>query len=854
MAASSVSLVSSLQQTVMRWKEKHETYLRRASRLQKLSKDASLLKVSKTYQSFLGAYQDLKCDLTSERWTRHSRDPVLARAIERLDALKNFHRETKKSIAHLPVFYSHLSKEALITKCKTLWMDYKIKYPVSTASASDVYESMRGYHALKTHLKVLSHALKPSDARQLALSQFNRNVHELNRRALVGNSSQGAADSKRRPFEPFSVKIGYNSIKLNSKKEMRLKVRELGKHVLDRHAMVHFRFQGFSESQFAIFVKELQTVADVLPVNSGDETHYSIQPKSTEEIKEKLRIRRYKNGIVEEVRTESTSGGPWWGRRLHPNGVIEEGKFFRVMALSQGVRQDSEGRTYVGLQEPYFQTLGRAIMGVKENGQRRLIVVESKENNAFEYLQVDADPILAFIEILKAGGGIGSTSKLNLLSWGSIDWDDLIRQLFETDWLLSLNADSVEDVLEILTEKGGGVDLLQRFAQAAPILEGLLDLHASKSQILKRLLGIHPYLIHRLLERSEGAFVDDLLKANKKRASIILDAMEKQKIALTSRERVFKEVVFSENGVSLKKLRALSHEDREIAFRLANTYSRLKVVRALRHLGFTRKDPLLMREEPSIFGHNMDALEIHDRLRAFFREKRSLGLVLSRSEFNRLPQENYVKKTPDLGRILGRDYLQRTIRELGLQYIKVPQKIMVIEDHADLKLQTSASIYCKKQGVQVYAERIPQSSRKTRPEEAAELLHLCEVTGYGDIHTGNIWIAEDGIYIIDTEFVNFTSFSGCPFKKITEKVGLHLPKELCPEKKDEKISPPSQARWDLLNAQFAASLKTGCFVGPYNTFHHERRFTSKLDRGYLPRRDGVVYGPSFTLHASDLLE
>jgi hypothetical protein len=154
----------------------------------------------------------------------------------------------------------------------------------------------------------------------------------------------------------------------------------------------------------------------------------------------------------------------------------------------------------------------------------------------------------------------------------------------------------------------------------------------------------------------------------------------------------------------------------------------------------------------------MDVLEMHEQLQAFLKDLRSQKLLLTQTEFNQLSSENYKEKGSDIGRILGRNYIEKKACELGLKHVKAPRKMIVIDDEIpSIKLRTSAGldIEAPKGGIAIYAERIQASNRKITSEEVSELLRLFEATGFSDIHWGNVIIAEDGIYIIDTEFTNF---------------------------------------------------------------------------------------------------
>ncbi len=339
-----------------------------------------------------------------------------------------------------------------------------------------------------------------------------------------------------------------------------------------------------------------------------------------------------------------------------------------------------------------------------------------------------------------------------LLSFvNKVNCEQFVKFLWETNSIFFLKPGPLESLLKIFQQKGLAVNLRQQNSETK---ETLLDRYSGNAKILQALLSIDPGLIQRT-EGKEIALVSALLAGNKEGASLLFTTMEKQKIALLPRELLFQKVAF-EGVVTLEELQALSREDQEIVYRLANSYSQLNVVRTMRTLGFGRSDQLLMRKGPSIFGCNMDALEMRERLHDFLKHLRSQRLLLRRSEFAKLPSTNYIEKGYDIGRILGRDYIERKARELGLQSIKVPKKMIVIGDQANLNLSTDSNLNINSSDdVKVYAERIQGTDRRITSKEASELLRLFEATGYSDIHWENIIVAADGVYIIDTEFTNF---------------------------------------------------------------------------------------------------
>lgn len=648
-------------------------------------------------------------------------------------------------------------------------------------------------------------------------------------------------------FETFTIKILEGrfspiSSTISSKEEMRLKAQEVGQQVLDEHVKLRIDIPSYDleRTQAMKFIEELRTVVDV--ISTQWPKLFYIVPKKTEKIQDSLTIRTYKNGVIEEVQSSrEREGGDWWtywrGRRIYPNGVTETGRFDKFVWHS-GTRVEKEVTTY-RLPETLVTSydLDRHLMYADIEGEIRLIVIHKKPGSSdfsYDYVQVNEELIPTLAKILQEQSITQddfNKDTLNEVLSETIDCQEFVQFLFDTDAIFSLNSYAMGIILEIIQEKKLTVNLRHQHPGTG---ETLLDCYSKNSMILKTLLAFDSTLIHRT-KGVETAFVRALLSGNKKGASILFNTMEDQKIPLLPRELLFKKVAFSEGEVTLEELQNLPLEDHEIVFRLANIYSQLNVVQTMRTLGFDRRDELIMREGPAFFGCNMDALEMHERLEGFLTYLRSQKLLLTQSEFDRLPEENYIDKGGDIGRILGRNYIEKKASELGLKHVKVPKKIMVIVDgNTSLKLHIDATldIIAPSGGITVYAEMIRKANRSITSEEVSELLRLFEATGFSDIHWGNMIVAEDGIYIIDTEFTNFwlDRFyfeKGHQYAEMT-KIVHALPVEQQQKLIDElhtkiKIYQENEGKLNeqqmlCLKVEQAALQKSGCFYGPSFTF------------------------------------
>lgn len=184
------------------------------------------------------------------------------------------------------------------------------------------------------------------------------------------------------------------------------------------------------------------------------------------------------------------------------------------------------------------------------------------------------------------------------------------------------------------------------------------------------------------------------------------------------------------------------------------------------------KDPTLRKKiesktlGPSIFKHSMKDEEIEQIGRSFFEELKDEGLLLTKQQFDESGiKEACIRKSFDIGRILGSHYITKTAEELGLKHIKVPKKYAVISHDRENKSSLEAfvdkrTLEIKTHEVEIYAEKITPLERKATREELKELLQILEATGYGDFMGDNFFVGrnqngEEGIYFIDTEYNNF---------------------------------------------------------------------------------------------------
>lgn len=678
----------------------------------------------------------------------------------------------------------------------------------------------------ESHLRPSS--IMPESEPEISSNKTAQSVERVRQQVII------PSETRAEPiFHLSEIKIADRAIPdLTSIEAMRLKARELGQEIFDRHISLRLdvpKVWSPERQQALQFIQELRTVADIVATRWTD--LFYIVPKKTEEVQNYSILRRYDNGVIEEVDTVSNGSGweDWKGRRIYPNGKIESGKFERFR-LVRGTYVEGEITTYrlpVTLASNY--KIDRHL--IYSNAQeKRLIVIHKKPDaDSRDYIEINEQLIPTLTNILKEDNSVQKNDLQEILS-GPINHEEFIRTLFETNSIFSLKQNSLENLLKIVHEKGWTINLHQKHPETQ---KTLLEYYLDDREIVRTLLAIDPTLIQRT-DGIESIFVRALLMNAKDEASIISTTMQNQGIALSPRELLFKKVAFKEE-ITLEELQ--TRENQEIVYQLANIYSRLDVLRILRTLSFNRREELLMHEGPSIFGYNMDALEMHELLKDFLANLRSQGFLLTQSEFNQRHVENCRKKSADLedlGRLLGRNYIEKKANELGLTHIKVPKKFIVIKDDAKIELQVDQNLKLNvasyEDNIWIYDEQIQESDRKITIEEMSELIRLFESTGY--FYSEGIVIAEDGIYIISTAFRGFWNVNafknGKRYENMKEFVRDNLPAEQQQtfiDELDAKMATYRQQE-EALNAQHAlrknveeaALKKTGCFYEPSFTF------------------------------------
>lgn len=625
-------------------------------------------------------------------------------------------------------------------------------------------------------------------------------------------------------FHPFTIKISDKSLRISTKEEMIQKVEEIGQLVSAQH-FISINIPLYEKK----FIEELKSVADVTATSLGT---FFLVPKRTEEPQGDLTIRKYQNGVIEEVQSSGEEFGRtyWNGTRIFPNGIKESGRF-EDFAWHSGTRVEKDTTTY-RLPETLVRSnsLDRSLI---YDEKKQLIVIHKKpdSDDQFDYVQINEELIPTLTEILKTERFSVYSAPLKEILSGPIDSVEFINHLFKTNSIFSLQPYPLQILLMLIQEKGLNVDLHQKDPETQ---KTLFDHYEENATILKLLIAIDPTLIQKWKEV-------EIPFGNMELAALLIHAKEVQNIPLLPRELLFKKILLTEGEIPLEELKNLHQEDKQFFYQLyqqANINSQLDVVGAMNALGFCRNEELLMREGPSIFGCNMDALEMHQCLHSYLKDLRAQKLLLTKTEFDQIPKRAYRKNIANFfDSILAKEYMERKIQELGLKHIKVPKKLLVMDDDkANIKFRTSSKLDLTSNGITVYDEPILKAYRKFTSEEFSELIRFFEATGLSDIY--KVIIAKEGVYIVDTEFTNFWNSiffeNGRHYGEMCKMVDA-LPIEEQQRFRDElniKHSTYLENEEELnkqralrLEQEVAALKKTGCFNGTSFTFTMQELMT-----------------------------
>lgn len=344
-----------------------------------------------------------------------------------------------------------------------------------------------------------------------------------------------------------------------------------------------------------------------------------------------------------------------------------------------------------------------------------------------------------------------------------------------TPRICTLNEKSTLEVLRIIKEKKIDIDLHEKTAEG----ETLFTLWAGKgnAEITKLILELDPSVINQSQEQVQLAFVEAVLNGSKVEADRLLEAMTKEGIDLSEKEIWIQRAFKNDCGFSEEEFAELDQELKTKIFYAANTSGNEDIVKKLKPLGMDTVP--LFWPGPSIIACNMDIVTTRKAIKAFLRELRQDGLLLTAEEFSQLDHNKYMKKVDPIGRIQGKKFIEKHVKENELKHIKVPEKIAVIKkglENISFQVRQNLEVLPKDGQLEIYAERVEPVNRKLSLEEAIEFMIILEKTGYNDFAGENIFFCEDGIYFIDTEYKDFSPTTP-PFEFIKSLTNYVDPKD-----------------------------------------------------------------------------
>jgi len=354
--------------------------------------------------------------------------------------------------------------------------------------------------------------------------------------------------------------------------------------------------------------------------------------------------------------------------------------------------------------------------------------------------------------------------------------DAFLRHLFEanakgTPWIFTLNEKSFSEMLRLAKTGEIVIDLQTKDPVSQKTLFTKWAGQGYK-YVTESMLQLDPTAALQTDAQGDTPFAKAVLTGVQEEADVqeeaemLLAAMKEQGVVLSEKDVWICRAFTGDCGFEDAAFTTLDPELKSLIYRVANMYMREALVMKLNGLGMGSQEPLWFAHPGlDVVAPNMDCITARESIQAFLTDLRRQGLLMTKEEFSQLDQSKYMSKTAQVGRILGRDFIERTAKKLGLTHIKAPKKVAVIElnssvlgnpePRTNVAISVVGSFELKSQNLEIYAERITSVRRTVSREEMSELLTLLAAVRYSDFLGDNLMIAQDGIYIIDTEFHNF---------------------------------------------------------------------------------------------------
>lgn len=215
------------------------------------------------------------------------------------------------------------------------------------------------------------------------------------------------------------------------------------------------------------------------------------------------------------------------------------------------------------------------------------------------------------------------------------------------------------------------------------------------------------------------------------------------------------------SSIQIKDFDLLDIQTKKTLYQEANEREDVALVRQWNDLGM--RPEISHFSGPSPISPFMDIATKNDRLIGYLKKLAQTNKLQKDRTFLLSPlytANKWVKKG-NFSRMPGAEYLMQDLEELGITRIKVPLKVAIIKNRTSLLKMTGhespdgQSYYIDSSQIAVYAKRIQGVDRKFTREEIDQFILIVVVKRWTDLHPENIILAEDGIYLIDTESKSF---------------------------------------------------------------------------------------------------
>jgi hypothetical protein len=504
-------------------------------------------------------------------------------------------------------------------------------------------------------------------------------------------------------------------------------------------------------------------------------------------IEERGSVRKttYENGVVEEFSNAAESSQFYCGVRHFPDGSEEVGEFeSRSGELWQGyhlkegrftyMRPESYGNFYRADQR--FEIVIVPTHAVTKQPAFCVLHAINPAGLGDPVYERTEEPL--FESILQCGSMFS-----NVLDHPQFPRDQFLQFLFtpsasraDSMPVMGLPSYELVDLLRWMQDNGRPIDLRQVVDPNAGITLFAHWAATDDLELIQAMLEIDKTLISEIVSRQ---FISNaLLNKQQEMATFFAETAKAEGIELTEKDRWLWSIYQKNNPFTDEAFLLLSPELQDDCYRAANIYFCESLLLQADRLLPRLRERSKMPERGSIFSCSMNAIDVRGAMRNFLVDLRGKGLLLTSQEFQAL-QKDYLEKKRDIGRILGRNYLAVNIQALGLTRIKVPQKIAVFANDDTVTWNTSRAIgnltKLNNLGVmsydlRIYAQKIHRVERWMTRDELMQLTTLIEAVDFYEMDLANFIVAEDGIYIIDTEWRNFDGVQYDKFKRLLEIV------------------------------------------------------------------------------------